>query len=120
MTWTLFLDDERNPTPDLGVVQIARDCDEAFALIARLGCPTIMSLDHDLGLNNNGPKPSGHEFMWWLVEQHLDKLLDLTQVEQVIIHSMNPVGARNTAELWNRFALEIDSQVQAILRPALQ
>lgn len=113
MTWTLFLDDERAPTWNLGTdVLIARDADEARAIIAELGVPSVISFDHDLGKSE-----SGLNFAWWLVEESLEDRLDLLKVTRVIVHSMNPTGARNIAGLWDGYAKEIGSEVRAEIVP---
>ena len=113
MTWTLFLDDERAPTRDLGSeVLVARDCDEARKLVSEMGVPSVISFDHDLG------KPeSGFTFMLWLVDESLDEHLDLMKVKRVIVHSMNPTGARNIAGLWDGYALDLGSEVRAEIQP---
>lgn len=113
MTWTLFLDDERAPTCDLGTeVLVARDCDEARKLVIEMGVPSVISFDHDLGKFE-----SGLTFAWWLVDESLDDRLDLTKVERVIVHSMNPTGARNIAGLWDGYAVDIGSEVRAEIQP---
>lgn len=113
MTWTLFLDDERNPTWDLGTeVLIARTCTEARKLVAEMGVPSVISFDHDLG----SPE-SGLTFVWWLVDESLDERLDLMKVERVIVHSMNPTGARNIAGLWDGYAKDFGSEVRAEIQP---
>ncbi len=113
MTWTLFLDDERKPTRDLGTeVLIARDCDEARKLVLEMGVPSVISFDHDLG------KPeSGLTFLWWLVDESVEDRLDLMKVERIIVHSMNPVGALNIAGLWDGYARDIGSNVVAEIAP---
>jgi len=119
MTWHLFLDDERAPTFDLGEVLVARDCDEAIALVNDLGVPELISFDHDLGSDENGRvKPTAMTFLWWLIDQDLDDQLDLSQVKRVIVHSRNPEGAKNIASLWDGYAAnELKSDVRAELRP---
>lgn len=113
MTWTLFLDDERAPTWDLGSeVLIARDCDEARKLVSEMGVPSVISFDHDLGKFE-----SGLTFMWWLVDESLDDRLDLMKVTRVIVHSMNPTGASNIAYLWDGYAQELGSKVRAEIQP---
>jgi hypothetical protein len=76
-----------------------------------MGC---LSLDHDLGAQE-----TGMQFLHWLIERHLDHELDLQQVQQVIVHSANPVGAANLRALWDGFAKHIGSAVRAELRPSL-
>ena len=114
MIWTLFLDDERTPTWDLGPdVLVARTCDQARELVNEFGCPSVISFDHDLGTPE-----TGLSFLWWLIDEDLDDRLDLATVTRVIVHSMNPTRAKNIAELWNGYAsTELNSDVQAELRP---
>lgn len=112
MTWTLFLDDERAPSWWLTDVLVARDCDEARKLVSEMGVPSVISFDHDLG----NPE-SGLTFAWWLVDESLEDRLDLTKVTRVIVHSMNPTGARNIAGLWDGYAAEIGSEVRAEIQP---
>lgn len=114
MTWTLFLDDERAPTWDLYPCEIARDCAEAIELIQDLGLPNIISFDHDLGKD----VPSAMTLMRHLVDGHLDGLFDCNLIERIVIHSANPVGAKNLAGLWDGFAgAELTTDVRAELRP---
>jgi hypothetical protein len=113
MIWTLFLDDERLPTYDLWQdVLIARSCDGARKLVSDLGVPSVISFDHDLGTPE-----TGLSFLWWLIDENLDDRLDLSTITRVIVHSMNPTGAQNIAGLWNGYAKEIHSDVQAEIRP---
>ncbi len=112
MTWTLFLDDERAPSWWLTDVLVARDCDEARALVREMGCPSVISFDHDLG------KPeTGLTFLWWMIDEDLDGRLDLKAVTRVIVHSMNPTGAGNIAGLWDGYARDIESDVRAEVQP---
>lgn len=46
--YTLFIDDERYPTPGLTNVKWAKDCDDATRILNELGCPEVISFDHDL------------------------------------------------------------------------
>jgi hypothetical protein len=115
MTYTLFLDDIRDPTWDLGQdVYVVRTVSDAVTAVAALGVPVVISFDHDLGKR----EPTAMEFMWFLVESHLDKTLDLNAVKRIIIHSANPVGAANLAGLWNGFARhELQTGVVAEIKP---
>lgn len=118
MTWRLFLDDERSPTYDLGDVLVAIDSDEAIRLVQEFGLPEWISLDHDLGKGADGKvKPTAMKFLWWLVDQDLDGVLDLTLIKRVIIHSRNEQGASNLAGLWDGYAADIKSDVRAEMRP---
>ena len=114
MSYTLFIDDVRSPTPDLGRPELAINVAEAIDLVNILGLPERISFDHDLGKN----EPTAMIFMKWLVEGHLDERFDLNTIKEIIIHSANPVGAGNLQGLWNGFAKsELDSGVLAIMRP---
>jgi len=102
--WHLFLDDERSPYDALfadGNTQTARSSEEAKEMVEKWGLPETMSLDHDLGGDD-----TGHKFLWWLINGHIDELWDLNSVELVQVHSRNPVGAENIMKLWNGFAVE--------------
>lgn len=115
MSYTLFLDDLRSPSEDLGAdVLVVRNCVSAENAVCEHGVPAVISFDHDLGEN----EPTAMAFMWWLIEAHLDERLDLNQVKEVIIHSANPVGAANLAGLWDGFtSSELNSAVRAQLKP---
>lgn len=117
--WRLFLDDERNPTWDLGEVECAFDSDEAIRIVLERGTvPEWISLDHDLGKDADGKiKPTAMKFLWWLVDMDLDGHLDLREVKRVIIHSRNTEGAKNLAGLWDGYAADIKTDVRAELRP---
>lgn len=101
--WRLFLDDERAPG-DAGWsghdVLVARTCAEAeLAIGACVGLPVAISFDHDLGEN----QPVAVEFMWWLINGHLDGLWDCSQIKTVQVHSANIKGAENLIGLWEGF-----------------
>lgn len=121
MTYTLFIDDERHPTPDLINVRVARTCEEAMELIQSLGAPTCISFDHDLGCDEHGNvRHNAHLFLRWLVEEHLDGKVDLNLVEHIIVHSNNPAGAKNIHGLWLGFAqacLTRNPPASAVIRP---
>lgn len=119
MTWNLFLDDEREPTHDLFPAVVARDCDEAIALILEFGVPKLISFDHDLGNGDDGVvKPSAMTLMWFLIDSDLDGILNLDEIERIIVHSRNETGAKNLAELWNGYSRsELTSGVLAEIRP---
>lgn len=113
MSYTLFLDDEREPQWFLDNVQIVRNEAEFVDAILLLGVPDVISFDHDLGGSETGLR-----CLWVAIELHLDEKIDLNKVAQVIVHSHNPVGAQNIAGTWNSFcASEMDSDVQAEVKP---
>jgi hypothetical protein len=120
MTYNLFIDDERCPRQRSGQKwTIVRTVDEAIAAVNRLGVPSTISFDHDLGSAEDGtPLPSAMSFLWWLIDQHIDGSLDLSEIEKVVVHSHNPVGARNIASLWNGFcSAELGTNIQAEVIP---
>jgi hypothetical protein len=104
ITYRLFIDDERDPSVvnwgSASDVKIARTVDEAIALVEHHGLPVAISFDHDLGDDT----PPTMDFMWYLINSHLDGKLDLRGVASVMVHSANPIGAENLVALWNGFA----------------
>lgn len=117
MTYTLFLDDERFPPADLEDAVIVRTVDEFTAAVRQLGTPHTLSFDHDLGELDGKPVPSGMNALHWLIDEHLDGRIDLSQVHSLIVHSANPNGNENIASLWDSFARHIGSDVEALQRP---
>lgn len=110
--YTLFLDDLRFPTKDLVNVEVPRNNSQAIECVQMLGVPDVISLDHDLG---EGEFPATR-FMTWLIDQHLDGILDLNKVKKVFIHSANPVGAANLKGLWDGFSrCELTSNVMSVI-----
>lgn len=99
MRWSLFLDDERFPVMknEYDDWMIARSIEDAFNLIADLGEPRRMSLDHDLGDN----VPTGYDFIKRLVEAAMNNEFDLKVVKEFYVHSQNPVGAKNIQAYWD-------------------
>ena len=92
MTWRLFIDDERFPAAGFPEDEwfIARDFNEACALVAKMGMPDFISFDHDLG-----DGPSGAAFADWLIGCMLNKNWKFPKDFDYSVHSMNPVGAKN-------------------------
>lgn len=117
--YTLFIDDERYPTPGLTNVKWAKDCDDATRILNELGCPEVISFDHDLGqLADGSIKPNAVSALHDLIERHLDDVLDLNNVKRAIVHTQNPSGMRNLQGLWDGFASsELSSGVRAEIRP---
>ena len=91
--WKLYLDDTRTPPSDEWT--LARDMEEAICLIADLGAPSVVSFDHDLGVNRRGIKPSGLEFAKWLCEQDMCGQVVFPDDFKFFVHSANPQGAAN-------------------------
>lgn len=101
MTWKLYLDDVRDPTEDgyvvarssiMGVVEIAN----------RQDFPEFMSLDHDLGEEDNTMKFLKELYVIWE-----ERGADPEAIPDYIVHSANPIGAQNIIsfmESWKRSA----------------
>lgn len=86
--WHLFLDDERELEYIGANVsaswEIARSTEQAKILIERLGPPTYISFDHDLGGDD-----TAMVFLKWLADSYFD------HPPEYNIHSSNPVGRAN-------------------------
>lgn len=91
MSWALFLDDERFPPKDGRNWALARNIDEAFAIMDDLGFPSYMSLDHDLGED----EATGMDFVNALIHDVQEWDHDLPSGFSFYVHSQNPVGAEN-------------------------
>lgn len=104
MYYAIFLDDEREPGRDFGFedVVVARTVAEAQATILSNGVPAFISFDHDLGPG----EPTGHDFAKWLVESHLDGVIDIRNLA-FYVHSQNPIGAENITMLLSMFLASI-------------
>src|SRR4249919_2061678 len=103
MSYTLFIDDFRDKTWELGAdVLVVRSCAEAENAVCIFGLPAVISFDYDLGKG-----PSGLAFLQWLIKAHRDGRYDLSKVQKVIIHSANPIGAQNLQGLWDGFASKV-------------
>lgn len=89
MTYSLFIDDEREPPADGRDWVVARTYDEAIRTVLARGVPAYSSWDHDLG-----PGPTAMDFAHWFAEHVLDGGLSLAGFE-FYVHSQNPIGARN-------------------------
>jgi len=97
MNWKLYLDDLRTPVDATFV--IVRTVNDAQKLIHLLGVPTFISFDHDLGMDDEGKLlPSGYDFAKWLVEMDMEGKLVFPENFGFIVHSQNPVGAKNIRE----------------------
>lgn len=93
MRWSLFLDDIRNPktpSPHGGWI-IARSFNDALIAIEKMGAPSYISFDHDLGEN----EPTGMDLAKWLVEQDMNRAVILPNDFRFFVHSANTVGAAN-------------------------
>lgn len=94
MTYTLFIDDEREPRmPFEGeLIVVARSSNEAIELIKSNGWPGRLLLDHDLSLDANGQPDTTMIFLKRLVNEVWD---GETPPPAYTVHSMNPQGKAN-------------------------
>lgn len=104
MTYTLFLDDEREPSlallaRDQNVI-VSRNFTDAKDVVLRRGMPAHVCFDHDLGDDSL----TGHDFAKWLVDHALDQ--PSPPEIKYSVHSQNPVGAANirgTIDNYNKY-----------------
>lgn len=104
----LFLDDIRQP-PD-NTWAVVKNYAEFVSWIETYGCPTILSMDHDLAFEHypiENPddmmaarvpyekytEKTGYDCAKWLIDHDL-------LPDTVIVHSYNPVGAENIMMLF--------------------
>lgn len=106
MSWNMFLDDLREVSytrrfRDLleypvDSFVVARSYDEAVSLCKARGCPSVITFDHDLGLESDGSEKTGYDLAKWLVEMDLDAEGKFIPEDfYAHVHSSNPVGAAN-------------------------
>ncbi len=95
-SYKLYLDDERNPKTS-GPWVVVRNYDDFVSTIEKLGLPSYISFDNDLGEG----QPEGYDCAKWLVNV---KRFDLRNVE-INVHSANPKAPDNIYKLinnWNK------------------
>ncbi len=80
----LYLDDLRDCPKDF---EVARNVNVAKKLFEDYDIG-ILSLDHDLGEDENGLLPTGYDFVKYFCEYGL-------YAESIYIHTANPVGREN-------------------------
>jgi hypothetical protein len=110
MTYSLFIDDERDPMDvtwgdwqDQALYRdgewiIARNWNEVLETIVSLGFPTLISFDHDLGEDQE----TGYEIAQRLCDMVMDGVA-LPENFKYRVHSKNPVGAENIHGYMNNF-----------------
>lgn len=94
----LYLDDIRTP-PENGWV-LVKNYKEFVDYITEKGLPDVVSFDHDLGDKFNEREMTGYDCAKWLCEYCLENGIPMPQWH---IHSANPVGRMNIAELLKGF-----------------
>lgn len=86
----IFLDDVR-PCPKGWI--LAKTAWECIDLLIRHNDDTvILSLDHDLGDEENG---TGYDVVKWIEEQIHSDNKSYRKPAQITVHSANPVGIKN-------------------------
>jgi hypothetical protein len=98
--WKLYLDDVRKRPK--GFV-LARSFQEAVELIEKMGCPSFISFDHDLGLFPDGTEKNGHDLAKWMVESDLDNKIKIPDDFKFNVHSSNPEGRKNIQGLLDNY-----------------
>lgn len=82
----MFLDDRRDP-PDESWTRV-KTPQEAIRLLED-GEAEVISLDHDLGYDQNGRELTGYEVVLWIEEA---VVLRGFKPPQMLVHSANPPG----------------------------
>lgn len=95
MAYRMFIDDLREPPDDSWV--IARTSSGAIEYMREHGCPMEISFDHDLGGDGIAMRVVKR-----MVETDLDACGKFIPASFVfVVHSANPVGARNIESYLN-------------------
>ncbi len=87
----MFIDDIRNPPEGKKHFVIVRNAEDARKLMIDIGCPDMISFDHDLGDGE-----TGYDVAKWMVENDLNsggKFIPWNF--KFHVHSANPIGKIN-------------------------
>ncbi len=97
--WKLYLDDERFPREQDGEGPwvLARSSTQAMLVVRKLGVPSFMSLDHDLGGDD-----TSMVFLKWLADNYPDSCPDYQ------VHSMNNQGIPNIIAYMSSWKKSLD------------
>lgn len=95
----LWLDDVRTPPDDTWTW--VKTVDDAIAVLTT-GVVTHASLDHDLGLINDGTAwhplaDTGYDLVLWMADD------GIWPTDSIVIHSANSVGATNMRAVVDRY-----------------
>lgn len=95
----IYLDDIKIPPTKKWT--LAKNKDE-FVNLVKLGLLiTEISFDHDLGEKDDGTlEETGMDIAKWFVNFAMDNPQVIIDLDYIIIHSGNPVGANNIARLF--------------------
>jgi hypothetical protein len=97
MSYSLLIDDERDPPNDGRKWRIARSLDQVKTCLSIHGAPIFVSFDHDLG----DKEPTGHDIAKAMVDGDLGERSDsgfaigFHPNFTYYVHSQNPVGKSN-------------------------
>lgn len=97
--YKLFIDDVREPPSDEWIV--VRSSAEALSYVENHGWPSFISFDHDLG-----GEDTTMIFLKYLVYKHWD---GTTLPPDYVVHSANPVGAKNIVSFMESWKRSIDT-----------
>jgi hypothetical protein len=101
----LYLDDVRFPRTDGW--SIVRSYEDFTQWILENGVPSVVSFDHDLGVDDQGNElKSGYDAAKWLCNYCAENGLPLPNCN---VHSANPVGAENIRNLISSFQKKFGS-----------
>lgn len=99
MTWKLYLDDVRDP-PEPGWTVVRSSIMAVVKCVQRKELPVMMSLDHDLGEDDNTMRFLKELYVMWE-----DMGADPDKIPDYVVHSANPIGTKNIIsymESWKR------------------
>lgn len=102
MTWKLYLDDVRDPKDPENWVVIRSSIMAVIACTERKELPEFMSLDHDLGDDDNTMRFLKELYYIWESQG-----ADPEKIPKYIVHSANPIGTENIIsfmESWKKSA----------------
>ncbi|WP_312400166.1 cyclic-phosphate processing receiver domain-containing protein [Sphingobacterium sp.] len=86
---------------------VIRSYQDFVAYISQNGIPSIISFDHDLGVNLDSTEAaSGYDAVKYIADFILEQ--EHPVLPQVLCHSQNPVGKTNILSYWNNFIKSID------------
>lgn len=86
---------------------IIRNYQDFVTYISKNGIPSIISFDHDLGINlDNTEAESGYDAVKYIVDLIIEQ--EHRVLPKVLCHSQNPVGKTNILSYWNNFMKTID------------
>ena len=94
----LFIDDERFPPGNGDEWHIVRITAEAIEYVSKNGVPDLISFDHDLGGDD-----TAIDFVHWLIDRDLKNPGFIGSNCKFVVHSQNPVGARNIEKLLSAY-----------------